>query len=54
MRSLDPELRPLGPLGEKVTKPMTSKPEWTPKPGSPGIEQNAKGELRTNLPLPKA
>lgn len=54
MRTTDSDPKPYGPLGERVIKPVPVKPEWTPKPGSPGIEQNAKGELRTNIPLPKA
>ena len=55
MRTNEPawENKPCNPCGEKVIKPMPQPPEWTPKPGSPGVEQNAKGELRTNL-TPKA
>ncbi len=41
------------PLGAPIRKPEPSKPEWTPVDGSPGIDRNRKGELRTNLPLPK-
>lgn len=42
------------PLGAPIRKPEPAQPEWKQKPGAaPGIEQNAKGELRTNLPLPK-
>lgn len=50
MRTTDPEPRPCIPVGERVIPPTSPKPEWTPKPGSPGVEQNAKGELRTNIP----
>lgn len=50
MRNTDPEPRPCIPVGEKVTQPTPSTPDWKPKPGSPGIEQNAQGELRTNIP----
>ena len=41
------------PLGKPVPKPAPEAPEWAPKPGSPGIEVNRAGQMRTNLPLPK-
>lgn len=52
MRTNEPawDTKPSNPIGEKVMKPTPSKPEWMPRPGSPGVEQNAKGELRTNIP----
>jgi hypothetical protein len=42
------------PIGPKVpVKPPPQKPEWTPVPGKPHLEQNAKGEWRTAaVPLP--
>lgn len=49
MRTTDPEPRPLGPLGGKVTPPTPSKPEPTQKPtGRPyGIVTGPDGKLRT-------
>lgn len=38
------------PLGEKVVKPVPTPKEWTPIPGKPGLEQNQKGQIRTNIP----
>jgi hypothetical protein len=45
----DPNPEPFQPLGEKVTRPPVPdlKPEWRPRPGSPGIEENAQGRMRT-------
>jgi len=39
------------PLGEKVEKPTTAKPEWLPT-GTPGIERNQQGQLRNVTPPP--
>lgn len=42
------------PLGPPTRKPEPTKPEWTPVDGSPGIERNRQGELRTNIPANEA
>jgi hypothetical protein len=48
MRTTDPDPKPFRPLGEKVTPPAPPPaPEWKPRAGSPGIEENAQGQLRT-------
>jgi hypothetical protein len=51
-RTTDPDPQPMKPLGEKVTPAPPPAPEWKPKPGSPGIEVNKRGELRTNIKGP--
>jgi len=44
---------PFRPLGEKVASPAPDpKPEWWPRPGSPGILENAEGKVKTDLPEP--
>lgn len=36
------------PLGEKINRTAPDlRPEWRPRPGSPGIEENAEGKVRT-------
>lgn len=50
---LHPE--PFGGLGEKVVRPPVPdvRHEWRPRPGSPGIEENAEGKVRTtDMPKP--
>lgn len=48
MRSTDPEPRPFGPLGEKVTPKTTPKPEPTQTPVGPyGIVTGSDGKMRT-------
>lgn len=42
----------VGGLGKKVEKPAPAPPEWQPVPGSPHIQRNAQGQLRTKLPGP--
>lgn len=47
--STEPEQRPQ-PLGERVVPAEPPRKEWTPVPGKPGLEQNQKGQIRTNIP----
>jgi hypothetical protein len=49
----DPWETPQRPLGERVQPVQPREPEWKPKPGSPGVEVNSEGKVRTQLPLPK-
>jgi hypothetical protein len=50
MRTNDPtEPERFQPLGEKIPRPAPFQPEWKPKPGSPGILENSKGEMKTDL-----
>jgi len=49
----EPTPRPAGPLGERVPRPQPAPPDWRPQAGTPGIEVNRQGQLRTNLPLPR-
>jgi len=49
----EPAPRPVEPLGERVPRPAPPPPEWRAVAGSPGIEVNRLGQLRTNLPLPR-
>jgi hypothetical protein len=41
------------PIGERVVRQSPAQPEWRPLAQAPHIEVNRKGQLRTNLPLPK-
>lgn len=44
---------PFKPFGPKVEKPKPEQPEWRPRPGSPGIEENREGKVRTtDMPKP--
>jgi hypothetical protein len=49
----EPDPAPWKPLGERVQYSKPKLPEWKPLPHAPCIEVNRKGQLRTNLPLPK-
>jgi hypothetical protein len=51
---LNPE-PPFRPFGPKVTPPAPpAQPEWKQVPGAaPGVQADADGRKRTNLPLPK-
>jgi hypothetical protein len=49
----EPDPAPWKPLGERVQHSKPKLPEWKPLPHAPCIEVNRKGQLRTNLPLPK-
>lgn len=48
-RTTDPDPEPFRPLVEKVERkpPPDLRPEWWDRPGSPGIEENAQGKVRT-------
>lgn len=49
MRQLDrSDALPLGPAKRK--EPAEKPPEWRPVPGNPGVEADAQGRLRTNIP----
>ena len=50
-RTTDPtEPERFQPLGAPIRKPQPPQPEWKPVDGSPGIERNRDGQLRTNIP----
>jgi hypothetical protein len=57
MRTTDEEPQPMRPLGERVTPPKPTEPEWKPyvdRNGTrpQGVEVNSEGKIRTNRPLP--
>ena len=39
-------------LGPPIRKPPQKRPEWTPVPDKPHLEQNAQGQLRTRIKPP--
>lgn len=39
-------------LGPPIRKPPQQRPEWTPVPDKPHLEQNAQGQLRTRIKPP--
>lgn len=53
MRTNEPawDTKPSNPLGEKVTKPTPSKPEWKQIPGAEkGVGIGSDGKLSTHIP----